>query len=160
MFLHGNTFKPSTTGASPAFSHGTKMFFIPFFYFSIGPVIKKSKMDGTVEAYKVTFEEIYNEVKDLVQDIKAEYKYELLPTKNYYFTVNDILYLYHKYSKKFVSALIIDKKTLYYDTIVIKVELPNDTVISDYIIYKPNSEKPYGAYELNDGTGRYLWRES
>ena len=86
-------------------------------------------------------------------------KYELLPTKNYYFTVNDILYLYHKNSKKFVSALIIDKKSMYHDTIVIKVELPNDTVISDYIIYKPNSEKPYGSYELNDGTGRYLWRE-
>ena len=54
------------------------MFFIPFFYFSIGPVIKKSKMDGTVEAYKVTFEEIYNDVYNMtvsqIDDAKANKK--------------------------------------------------------------------------------------
>ena len=31
--------------------------------------------------------------------------------------------------------------------------------ITQYRIYKHNSEKPDNAYELNDGTGRYLWRD-
>ena len=31
--------------------------------------------------------------------------------------------------------------------------------ITKYNVYIPNSLMPYYAYELNDGTGRYLWRE-
>ena len=35
----------------------------------------------------------------------------------------------------------------------------NTANISDFAIYKPNILKPDYAYELNDGTGRYIWRE-
>ena len=47
----------------------------------------------------------------------------------------------------------------YKTDITLKVDLIKDTTIDDYIIYRLNSEKPYGAYELNDGSGRYLWKE-
>lgn len=87
-----------------------------------------------------------------------EYNIEL--NKEYYFNLKDILYFYHKKNDAFFTGLITKKITQPFNGITIKVKLPNNTTISDYHIYKPNSEKPYSAYELNDGSGRYLWRET
>lgn len=86
-------------------------------------------------------------------------KYKIVPVKNYFLTMNTTLYFYHKETKTFISGLIISKGTVFNEGVTIKVDLADNTNFSDYIIYKPNSEKPYGAYELNDGTGRYLWKE-
>ena len=31
--------------------------------------------------------------------------------------------------------------------------------MDEFKLFRPNPIKPKGAYELNDGTGRYLWRD-
>jgi hypothetical protein len=40
----------------------------------------------------------------------------------------------------------------------IKVILGENESLRDYHIFKYNTEKPNTAYELDDGTGRYLWK--
>lgn len=89
------------------------MFFIPFFYFSIGPVIKKSKMDGTVEAYKVTFEEIYNEGGYDDEGYWEDPYYTYKPT--YYYRVNDMEFSYTTSSSSTSKSSYKSEMTIHYD---------------------------------------------
>lgn len=86
-------------------------------------------------------------------------EYYITTSRNYFFELLDNVYFFHKSSREKIVGKIIKIEGKYKTEITIKVNLIKDTTIEDYYIYKPNSEKPYGAYELNDGSGRYLWRE-
>ena len=86
-------------------------------------------------------------------------EYILITNKNYYFEILDKVYFYHKYTKEKLIGEVFKVGGKFKNEIYIKIELLKDTTINEYLIYRPNSEKPYGAYELEDGTGRYLWRD-
>lgn len=85
--------------------------------------------------------------------------HHITTSKNYFFEALDNVYFFHKKSGEKIIGKVIRIWGKYKTEIEVKVKLIKDTTIDDYCIYRPNSEKPYGAYELNDGSGRYLWRE-
>lgn len=86
-------------------------------------------------------------------------KYMLTTSKNYYFELLDNVYFYDKITKEKVIGTVYKIEGKNRNNIFINVKLLDNTTIGDYIIYRPNSEKPYGSYELEDGSGRYLWRD-
>lgn len=86
-------------------------------------------------------------------------KYMLTTSKNYYFELLDNVYFYDKITKEKVIGTVYKIEGKNRNNIFINVKLLDNTTIDDYIIYRPNSEKPYGSYELEDGSGRYLWRD-
>ena len=85
--------------------------------------------------------------------------YQITTSKNYYFEMLDEVYFYHKISKELIIGRVFKVEGKNRNIVSINITLPNETTIDDYFLYRPNSEKPYGAYELLDGSGRYLWRE-
>lgn len=85
--------------------------------------------------------------------------YMLTTSKNYYFELLDKVYFYDKITKEKVIGTVYKIEGKNRNNIFINVKLLDNTTIDDYIIYRPNSEKPYGSYELEDGSGRYLWRD-
>ena len=80
-------------------------------------------------------------------------------SKNYYLEVNKDLFLYHRLTndKKIAKIQYVGGK--HFTEIKVHVKLEDGENIKDYVIFKPNSEKPINSYDLNDGTGRYLWRD-
>lgn len=76
---------------------------------------------------------------------------------NYFLNAGDEIYFYKKYTHDKKIGKITDVKGDLYTEITFSINGIDD--FSDYLIYKPNPLKPKGAYELEDGTGRYLWRE-
>lgn len=84
-------------------------------------------------------------------------KYTIETDKNYYFEVNDTLYLYRKTDNVKIETLITFVGGD--DFRVITFTTPNGTGIEDFNLFKPNRIKPEGAYEFNDGTGKYVWRD-
>ena len=80
-------------------------------------------------------------------------------SRNYYFEFLDKIYFYNKKTNEKIIGEVVEIKGKYKTELLIKISLPNGSDANSYFVYKPNTEKPYGAYELNDGSGRYLWRE-
>ena len=87
-------------------------------------------------------------------------KYLLTTSKNYYFEFLEDVYFYDKTTKEKIIGTVYNVDENNRTNVYVSVKLLDNTSIDDYIIYRPNSEKPYGAYELNDGSGRYLWKET
>lgn len=87
-----------------------------------------------------------------------------LKTKeNYYPEIGKTIWLYNKANNEKIIATIIkiiDKKTFkHFVAILDEGSEINENIIIDYNFFKPNVEKPDNAYELEDGTGRYVWQE-
>ena len=101
--------------------------------------------------------------KEMIEIGKGCNKITIKTDKNYDFKPNDVLYLYSKNRasntdiKTTVSSVSGDN--FQYVTINVPYSVTDVGWIMQYRIYKHNSEKPDNAYELNDGTGRYLWRD-
>lgn len=101
--------------------------------------------------------------KEMIEIGKGCNKITIKTDKNYDFKPNDVLYLYSKNRasntdmKTTVSSVSGDN--FQYVTINVPYSVTDAGWIMQYRIYKHNSEKPDNAYELNDGTGRYLWRD-
>ena len=73
----------------------------------------------------------------------------------YYFSIGDYVYFYDKSDKqKYIGKI---ESVLGLVEANITITLPKS--IENYYVYRHNSEKPNIAYELEDGTGRYVWRE-
>lgn len=79
--------------------------------------------------------------------------------KNYYFNIGDEVYLFKRDVNTRYTGTITnvssDYKTLSIGNISSSL---NGTKISEYNLFRPNSEKPSTAYDLMDETGRYVWR--
>lgn len=85
--------------------------------------------------------------------------------ENYYIEQSTILYLYKKTTNhEKLTANVLKIEGSNFNEITFRVNIPNGMSISDfdinkYVIYKKNPLMPDFAYELEDGTGRYYWRE-
>ena len=86
-----------------------------------------------------------------------EYRFKIRTAVNYYLEPGKTIDVYDKLTGKSTKAKIIGVLGSNYNII----ELLCDTYISplSVFLFKPNILKPSTAYNLNDGTGRYLWRE-
>lgn len=89
--------------------------------------------------------------------------YEIETIKNYFMEVNNNFFIYDKITGDNYKAKVL--KVGGYDYTTVEFECKN-LIVNDnyyleerYILYKPNVEKPEHAFELNDGTGRYVWRD-
>ena len=84
--------------------------------------------------------------------------------KNYFPEVYKPLFIYDRATGEQHDAIITNVSGDNFTEITIKCDNIEEnsslyTLNERYIIFKPNVEKPDGAYELNDGTGRYVWRD-
>ena len=84
--------------------------------------------------------------------------YSAVLKKNYYLENSENVILYHKITNKKINGTIIDIEGVYKNKVKIKVILGENESLFDYYIFKYNVEKTNTAYELDDGTGRYLWK--
>lgn len=87
--------------------------------------------------------------------------------KNYYPEKGKEIWIYNKKNQSKTIALIteVNKEKLFKEFKFKRIggdvlNNENDEYFNEnYVLYKPNVEKPANAYDLDDGTGRYLWRE-
>ena len=85
--------------------------------------------------------------------------YHIHTTKNYYFNVKDPVILYNKATMKRIDGgEIVSVEGKYYTEIGLKVILEDGKTLTDYLLFKVNPIRPSTAYDLDDGTGRYVWR--
>lgn len=87
--------------------------------------------------------------------------------RNYYFNVGDEVYLYDiedpKNVKKYTGTISFVNSD-YTIINIVKVfdesgsQMVNGTTLENLKLYKPNLLKPLTAYEINDGSGRFIWR--
>lgn len=98
-------------------------------------------------------------------------KWKLKTAKNYYFesgvTENGktLRYPSKVYARKFydgklseISGTCVGVTGNHFEEVTIQMEDGTDIKKDGYKIYRENTEMPEGAYQLEDGSGRYLWR--
>lgn len=83
--------------------------------------------------------------------------YVIITSKNYYLTINEKVVLYDKKTLEKYSGVIIAVNGPAFNIITLKT-LDTQKDLSDLFIFKINPLKPSIAYSLDDGTGRYIWR--
>lgn len=88
-----------------------------------------------------------------------ENTFDIVTNKNYFFEPMSELYFYHKISKNKIVGKIVKISGKNKNNIRVIINSPTPINLNEYIIYKLNSEKPSNAYELDDGSGIYLWRD-
>lgn len=98
--------------------------------------------------------------KIMYDNIRKAYEedvYYLLTSKEYYLKKSDKLHFFHKKYEEYNIGEVTDIKEDINSNkwLVIKVKLSDE--LENYSIFK--IENINGVYELNDGTGRYLWRD-
>lgn len=79
--------------------------------------------------------------------------------KNYYFNVGDEVYLHTKKNNERKNGTINYVSEDYLTIGIYSDEINDGDLLSNYIVMKPNIEMPSVAYDLNDGTGRYIWKD-
>lgn len=84
--------------------------------------------------------------------------YSALTSKNYYFEMGDEMYLYNDTTNEKVNGWVtkIEGKNFNQITFGLSSKIDNFT---QYKIYRRNPECPSNAYELDDGSGIYVWRD-
>lgn len=75
---------------------------------------------------------------------------------NYYLEIGKPIYFYDKNSNEYIEGSIISVSGDDFSDITLRCE--GITNLDNYFIFKKNVDMPKGAYELKDGTGRYLYR--
>lgn len=94
---------------------------------------------------------------------KGNGMYDIITDKNYYPENNTNIIIYDEITYEHYTGVIEGVSSGNYTNFQIrcnKIEIDGINNLKDrYLLYKPNVEKPVGAYELNDGTGVYVWRE-
>lgn len=84
--------------------------------------------------------------------------YSALTSTNYYFEMGDEMYLYNVITNEKVTGWVIKIEGKNFNEITFKLT-SGITDFSQYKIYRRNPERPSNAYELNDGSGIYVWRD-
>ena len=77
---------------------------------------------------------------------------------DFYIRPNDVLYLYKKDDSHQTVKVVVDSVDPD-DYRVIHFKLEGSMNFVNYVVYRKNPAMPSWAYELNDGTGRYIWKE-
>lgn len=77
----------------------------------------------------------------------------------YYLNVGDTIDIYDMSSVTRYNGLITKVEGNLYNKITFTANIRNPEKIANYFIYKKNPAKPNYAYELEDGSGRYLWKD-
>ena len=123
--------------------------------------------------YKTHYRILLREFSDIVnegQHIVVKFKTIETPNegtiigttdKNYYFQKGDDIIVYNKNKKKYVCTVTNVSGNDFRD-IEFKVDGDldiSDNNKSDYNIFKPNPIKPSTAYDFDDGSGVYKWRD-
>lgn len=85
--------------------------------------------------------------------------YNITTDINYNLETNEELWLYHKLTNEKKIGIIKKVSGKRYNEIEVEIKDFNNKKLTDYKIFKPNTEMPELSYDLNDGSGRYLWRE-
>lgn len=90
---------------------------------------------------------------------KGGNRYSGVTSVPYYLNAGDEIHLYHKkkLTKRIGKITGVSGKT--FSEIEFEVVLGLNESISEYMIFKLNPEMPETACELEDGSGRYLWRD-
>lgn len=113
---------------------------------------------------RVNYSILTNEDGEEMIEIGEKYnKITIKTDKNYYFEANAIVYLYprDRSTKRDIKTTVskVYGDNFEYVTLNVPSNIMNADGMSQYKLYKHNTEKPDNAYELEDGTGRYLWRD-
>lgn len=91
----------------------------------------------------------------------AEGKPNPRKNKEYYFEMDDIVYLYYENTEERVNGKVLKIEGKYNDRITVEFEREvslSDTVMP--ILFKTNESKPEGSYEVNNSSGKYIWRNT
>lgn len=77
----------------------------------------------------------------------------------YYVQEGDTIYAYRKNSTSRKEGKILYVGGPLYTEVRFELTIGQNERITDYRIFKHNDEMPKYSYELNDGSGRYLWKK-
>lgn len=87
------------------------------------------------------------------------YYYEIICDKVYYMTTHDSIYFINKTDFNDIIYGVITKSDKNTYNLSINKNIDANDLMEDYVLFKVNPLKPQNAYNLYDGTGRYVWRE-
>ena len=91
-------------------------------------------------------------------DTQSGSYYDIITDRNYFFNVNDEVWFYeNETNEKYVGYVTSVSGSDFTEIGISAPTLTED--IENYKMFKPNKIKPATAYELNDGTGKYIWRD-
>ena len=110
--------------------------------------------------YSDTVNEGYHTIVNYTMDETAETSsnvFVIYTDKNYYFTSGDEIWLYKKSDNTKIIGIVTEISGKNFTDIMFNVD--NVIEITEYKLFKPNRIKPSTAYEMNDGTGKYVWRD-
>ena len=110
--------------------------------------------------YSSTVNEGYHTIVNYTMDETAETSsntFIIYTDKNYYFTSGDEIWLYKKSNNAKIIGIVMGVSGN--DFTEVAFNLGETIDITDYKLFKPNRIKPSTAYEMNDGTGKYVWRD-
>jgi len=110
--------------------------------------------------YDTTINEGYHtpvQIKTIVSVVGDTYS--VITEDNYYFNINDTIYLFNKKTKEKHLGVIVSVGGVNFTSLKIKISSIQGSNLYNFNIFKPNILKPTTAYELNDGTGRYIWKD-
>lgn len=119
--------------------------------------VELREFDSTVnEGYHTRVQ--FDTFKCIKQGNTAIYKTTAKTDKNYYLNVNDTIYIYPIDGSGRIDGIITsvggdDFRDIQFQS----SKLTNDRF--QYVFFKPNSEKPATAYDFNDLSGKYIWRD-
>ena len=87
-------------------------------------------------------------------------KYEITLSANYYIEAGDRIYSFTKNNGDVINGGEWEVDSVNKLTITVSPKSSeNGALNKNCILFRRNTEKPATAYDLNDGTGRYLWRD-
>ena len=124
-----------------------------YYYQAHYPVKIKEFSDEVSEGYHTRIQNFEEAVTN-----ETGNTYAIRTDVNYYFEIGDEIYLYNKTTNARTIGIITNVQGDDFRDIMFTVS-GSRLNLSDYNLFKPNRLKPRGAYEMNDGTGRYVWRD-
>ena len=137
------------------------------YYYQAHYPIKIKEFDNKInEGYHTLINFIDNYSGDTINYDNGSYYYVngVKLDKNYYFNSGDTIYCISKKNLNkiigTVSNVVFNNDgTTQIDIINLNIPTGFSLNIIDYILFKPNILKPLYAYDLNDGTGKYIWKD-
>lgn len=113
------------------------------------------------------FSEIVNEGQHTIVKVDnvttceflGKYTIKIRTDKNYYFQISDKLYIYDKNNNRYIVTIVNVEGVNFTQITFESLFEINGNNLKDFKFFKPNSEMPSTAYDFNDGSGVYKWRD-